>query len=399
MRIKGKEFSDWILPFGVLGMLVFLLAATSVRFIRQGNTEGFPPRSEESFSETGVDGIVDGSFQEVLGEWFTDNFFGHSAAVSLHNQINYSVFGDASERWVCGKDRYLFSAGQVEMYIQRKDKLWEPQDYEEYAKKVYKMQTALEAAGKAFVYILTPNKTEIYPERLPWRDRWILEHEVDKEKGSHNQLVEAFVRNGVHFYDCTEDILRMKEEADFDAFARTGHHWTFTACAEEMNAIFAGIQPWTPGITYPEVQVVGMSDEVCSYDLDILQSQKVWFGHNRDVVYRSPVIAYPKMSEEKVFWFGTSYGALFTIALYQGVDARAFERLAFQQYFTGLYVFDGEGISAEEFTEEDTPEDIGVMENIRNDDLLIMEQQADSGIYPTHVKFVDYVNACLEGLD
>ncbi len=35
------------------------------------------------------------------------------------------------------------------------------------------------------------------------------------------------------------------------------------------------------------------------------------------------------------------------------------------------------------------------MEHIRDNDLIVMEQQADSGIYPTHVKFVDYVNQAL----
>lgn len=394
--MKIKSFSDRVLPLGVMGLLCFLLAASGVRFIRSGEVSS---GVLDAFSETGTGGIFDGRVQEAWGEWFTDHFFGHSAAVSAHNQISYSLFGDASGNWICGKDWYLFSAGQVEKYIQVKEELWTPQEYDDYAKKVYKMQTALQAAGKEFVYILTPNKVEIYPEQLPWYHRFILEHGVDEAQGGHSCLTEAFDRNGVHYYDCTQDLLRIKEEADFDAFARTGHHWTLTACAQEMNAIFAGIGPATPGIAYPEIEVVGITDEICSYDLDILQAQKVWFGHNKDVHYQSPLIAYPKMSETKVYWFGTSYGALFTQAMYQGIDARAFKRLVFQQYFTGLYSFDEKGISASEFTAEDTPEDIGVMDNIWNNDLIIMEQQADSGVYPTHVKFVDYVNACLEGFN
>ena len=151
----------------------------------------------------------------------------------------------------------------------------------------------------------------------------------------------------------------------------------------------------TAGIDYPQINVVGISDEVCHYDLDILNTQNVLYKHNQDVRYQSPVIEYPKISDTNVYWFGTSYGALFTIAMYQGVEERAFDSLTFQQYFTGLFTFNEEGLLARDFTAEDTPEDIGVMEHIRDNDLIVMEQQADSGIYPTHIKFVDYVNEAL----
>lgn len=385
--MNTKKMSSYILPLGVLGLLLFLLTAT-VFHLACG---------EEAFLKTEPSGLMDGSLQKEWDAWFAEHFFGRSTAVSAHNQINYSIFGDASGKWICGKERWLFSMGQVENYLQMEGEIPGEAEYDAYAKKVARMQAALAEAGKDFAYILTPNKVEIYPEKLPWYARAILGREVVEGEGSHARLVEAFNRNGVHYYDTTKDIVQMKSEAGFDVFARTGHHWTFTACAKEMNSIFQGISPVTPNISYPQVNVVGITDELCTYDQDILNAQKVWFGHNRDIAYQSPLIAYPEISDTDVYWFGTSYGALFTIALYQGNEARAFNRLTFQQYFTGRYIFDGEGISAEEFTQEDTPEDIGVMENIGKSDLVIMEQQADSGIYPTHVKFVDYVNACLGG--
>lgn len=384
--MKTEKISRLIVPYGALGLLLFLLAATGWRLLH--NTEILP--------EAGMGKILDGTLQKEWDVWMTEHFFGRSGVVSAHNQIHYSLFGDASGNWICGKERYLFSRGQVENYLQMEGEVPEAQEYDDFARKVYRMQTSLERAGKEFVYILTPNKVEIYPEKLPWYAQMIARHETAESRGSHARLVDAFRKNGVHYYDTTQDILRMKEESEFDVFARTGHHWTFTACAREMNPLFEGMKPLTPGIDYPVVDVLGVTDEVCAYDLDILNAQKVWFGHNRDIAYQSPVLAYPKMSPSDVYWFGTSYGALFTIALYQAPEARAFDRLVFQQYFTGRYVFDGQGISAEEFTQEDTPEDIHVMENIQDGDLIIMEQQADSGIYPTHVKFVDYVLACLE---
>ena len=391
MKLKG--IYEKILPFGILGALCFLFLASLIRF-RPGNESSalkFTPYT----GEIGVKGILNGSFQEEWGKWFTNNFYGQSMAVSCRNQIKYSLFHDGSGGWICGKDRYLFSASQVERYLGRHEDEVATEEYEKCASNVSQLQTSLESAGKKFVYILTPNKVEIYPEYLPWYEQIIVRYGVDRKRSAHVRLVEAFDKYGVHYYDTTEDILRMKEEADFDAFAKTGHHWTFTACAAEMNAIFSGIGPMTAGIDYPQINVVGISDEVCHYDLDILNTQNVLYKHNQDVRYQSPVIEYPKISDTNVYWFGTSYGALFTIAMYQGVEERAFDSLTFQQYFTGLFTFNEEGLLAKDFTAEDTPEDIGVMEHIRDNDLIVMEQQADSGIYPTHVKFVDYVNQAL----
>jgi len=269
------------------------------------------------------------------------------------------------------------------------------EECEEFARKVLDMQTALQDAGKEFVYLLTPNKVEIYPEYLPWYEQVIIKHCYREEDSAHARLVRAFDKYKIHYYDTRKDMMDMKNQAEFDVFAKTGHHWTFTACAFEMNKIFEGISPMTPGIDYPQINVAGLSDELCHYDMDIINTQNVWVKHNEDVRYQSPVLEYPRISDTKVYWFGTSYGALFTIAMYQDVNARAFDRLAFQQYFTGLFVFDENGLSSAAFTEDNTPEDLKVMDNIWGDDLIVMEQQADSGIYPTHVKFVDYVTASL----
>lgn len=353
-------------------------------------------RGADSSSAPDMQAVADGTYQKQWEEWLGVSFFGRSAVESCHNQINYSIFRDASGEWVCGEDRYLFSKGQTRVYIQLPSAMYLPEDYDDYARKVARMQAALEGAGKKFVYLLTPTKVETYPEKLPWYDRLAAEHGPSRDESGHSLLVKAFETYGVHYYDCTEDILRMKDEGDLDIFYKTGHHWTLTACAAELNQIFDGIKSMTPGIEYPRVQVAQMVDDVGQYDLDIISGQKLWFNHNRDVHYESPVILYPQTSGAKVYWFGTSYGALFTDALYQDTDFRAFDRLAFQQYFTGLYIFDQNGTQVRGFTPEDTPEDVGVMENIWDNDLIVMEQQADSGIYPTHVKFVDYVNSCLE---
>ena len=35
---------------------------------------------------------------------------------------------------------------------------------------------------------------------------------VDRKRSAHVRLVEAFDKYGVHYYDTTEDILRMKED-------------------------------------------------------------------------------------------------------------------------------------------------------------------------------------------
>lgn len=48
------------------------------------------------------------------------------------------------------------------------------------------------------------------------------------------------------------------------------------------------------------------------------------------------------------------------------------------------------------YTAENLPSDLNIMNNLRNSDLLIMEQQGFEGLLPTHLKFVNYVNANID---
>lgn len=358
-----------------------------------------PVPSESPKQLATLDGFFDGSFQKEWESWFNENFPGHSDAVRLHNQIEYSVFCDGVDGWLQGKDGYLFSGGSSTYTDGSLAFIGRQSDYDEYAQKVFALQSNLAELGKEFVYLLTPIKAEIYFDRLPWNERLIADRYASRGTTMRDALIDAFDRFGVHYYDLTPDLRQMKEDnPDFDVFASTGHHWTLTAAASEMTTLFQALSRMTPPRLIPKLSVTGLSDQVFETDKDIINKFNV--DHIKTIhPYQKPVIAYEKQSDADVCLFGTSMSIEIVNALFTSASQRAFKRLVYFHYFTTTYFYDENGASSKSFNSDAKPEDENVLQYIKDSDLVLMESQALTGIPGTHVKFLDYVNENIDKIE
>lgn len=383
-----------------LFVVVCLLNLLILYFLR--SDERTPLREAASSQAPGqaatLSGFFDGSFQKRWEAWFSENFPGHADAVRLHNQIEYSVFCDGVGGWLQGKDGYLFSSG-TEYADGPFALVGQQSDYDEYAQKVFALQTNLEKLGKDFVYLLTPTKAEIYPDKLPWNERLIAGRYASGGRTLRDAMTDAFERFGVHYYDMTPDIRRMREsDPEFDVFTTTGHHWTLTAVAHEINALFEAIRPMTPHMTYPKIAVNGLFERLFEVDEDIIRSFNV---SNRKLTrpYQMPEIAYERQTGESVYLFGTSMSLEIANALFTSASQRAFDRLVYAHYFTTTTTYDENGVNARSFNRDTKPEEENVMQHIKESDLVIMESQALSELPDTHVRFLDYVNGNIDKID
>lgn len=388
-----KKYVQYVIPIISFCFLGCLLVMFIFRMADRGELIGVA--SVEYPSEISIRTLNNGKFQEDFGKWMSDNFFGHTKIVKIHNQIEYGLFGDGSGDWIQGKDRYLYSKEQTFGYTGgARSNTTNAEEYEAYAQSIYTLQENLKKQGKEFFYLVNPTKAQIYPEKLPWYEKIIAGHYAEDADSAERCLIRAFEKYGVNYYDTTEDLIKMRSSVDYDVFASTGHHWTFTAAANELNKLFDSMSFRTPSILYPKINIE-VSDEFYNTDKDILYLQNVVYPVSSRR-YTLPVIEYSNVSNNAVYLFGTSYGWEIADSLYRSAGRYAFRNLTYQQYFTHLTRYNKDGIDQTLYTQDNQPSDLKIMQGIRDSDLVIMEQPGVLQVPETHKKFVDYVNSYID---
>ncbi|MCR5720579.1 MAG: hypothetical protein K6F84_08435 [Lachnospiraceae bacterium] len=402
----GKNKSKalfYIMPVVLLGTVIFIQLCTLIKLPEKRELNNVTLASFPE--EKSLKAFMDGSFQKQLDSWLGDHFYGHTNAVMVHNQVDYSIFKDASGNVAQGKEGYLYIKDQTPLYVSGKktnDNTWD--DYLSYAGKLKNLQDILNANNKDFVLLLTPIKAEIYPDKLPWYFKLLNKKYSDKENAIHDTFVRALKECGVNYYDVTDDLKKMRDEVDFEVFSKTGQHWTLTAAAYEMNSIFDRFEDMSEFTKYPRVDVVDVNDGIFAIDKDLLDMQNVFWYKEADR-YTKPVVKYTK-SDDSIYIFGTSYIHEIWHSLY-GVDETgkdlAFNSITAQQYFVSVTDVSEKGANTTFFSEGEDPYDLGITRRLKNSSLLLMEQCGAFGVTDhiagINTRFVDYLTGVFDGED
>ena len=393
MKKFAVLFDRYMIPVSFISFLMCLLGAFVFRF---ANTTALVGVTSTSYlPNISFDTVLDGTYQLSFSKWLSDNFYKYTEIVKCHNQIEYGVFGDGIGDWIQGEDGYLFSKSQTYTYVGGDHaNINTYEQYLEYASTIAEVQELLKEDGKDFIFLITPIKAEIYPEYIPWYEKMILKRHGNGENSARKMLIRALEEFGVDYYDVTQDLIEMRKNEEFDVYSKTGQHWTLTATATEMNTIMEQFEKLSTFTKYPRVNVVDIKEQLFGVDKDILDLQNVIYPKVADK-YTSPLLEM-EFSDDSAFLFGTSFGWEMADSFYTCENVRAWDELVYQQYFTHLSTYGEEGAYTKKYSSNNTSDDLGVMRNIKNSNVIIMEQQAQLGIMETHKKFIDYVNEQLK---
>lgn len=385
MKKIMTKLSNCILPLGVTAYVSFFLLLLILHIPNETKLTGISLTEYPEAPQ--LSSVMDGSFQDALGKWITDHFYGYPTAVSAHNQIRYSVFQDGTGVYSQGKEGYVFDTNQSLEYVRGERNVIDYAAYDDYALKVSIMQMQLENLGKEFLYILDPVKAEVFEDKLPWRLQVLSERYAKDGNLQMKAMTDAFDKYGVHYYVTTNDLIAMRNQTDYPVFCKTGHHWTSTAAAFEMSAMFRQLRESGAYTSLPEIEVTGISDEVFETDLDAINSFNIKYYQTSE--FTSPIVRY-ESTENKAFMFGTSFGCEIAEAFYRSPDNRAFDEFTFMHYFTHRMTYNEYGEETIRFTQDSDINETDILNRVSESTLIIMEQQA--GLKDTHQKFVDYLN-------
>lgn len=322
--------------------------------------------------------LMSGIWQSETDDYYKVNFPFRSWFVRVNNQFLYLIGGKINDVIIPGREGWLYSdeyvmSNFIEISEQNKTIL------QDYAKKVKKAQEKLNKQGKKLVYIITPNKVEIYPEHLPMRF-----YELSKKRGQiHNNydyLKEQLTKNGVSFVDAT--MILKNDNKKIPMFCKTGIHWNYYAAALCASEVFGQIN-------HGEAPTISVSrtQEPYGTQMDVYFLSNILFGE-KDKDYYTVEMKYPEISsneKKSVLEMGTSFSEELSEAFLEN-EICIWREYTRYQYFNLKTSYKGDKVIHEsgDFYNDDLKNDIA------NADVIIIENNS-SYVPDSHIKFVDYV--------
>ena len=149
--MKVKKILKTIYVVGIFGLLIAIGIKT---FVGKSNS----PAKEEKvkFKPSSYT-----SFCNEFDKYFSANFGFRSRFISMNNIVKYNVFKQSGEdNVIAGRDGWLFYNSALHDYIG--EDVLSDEEIIKIADYVEAISEKCEKAGKKFVFVIAPNKMEIY---------------------------------------------------------------------------------------------------------------------------------------------------------------------------------------------------------------------------------------------
>ncbi len=215
----------------ILYVAVFLLAlclpAPMMPFFR--NDPGLEKKAMEEFPAYVSDGRLNQQFSDQFESWFSDSFPMRASFLTASNLLKGELLHEETSNVIDGKDGWLFFSSEAADYMDT-----EPMTEDElcaFAVTLSLLQERTEQNGGHFVFAGVPNKSSVYPEKMPERYR--------QGKESNLQRIQPVLsRYGVNFTDLLGLMAEHREEG---LYHRRDSHWNYRGALLGADAILKSI--------------------------------------------------------------------------------------------------------------------------------------------------------------
>lgn len=270
----------------------------------------------------------DGSFQESLQNYMNDQIGLFPFFIRLHNQIEYSFFGNIyTGNVVAGKENYLFEKQYINSYF-GKDFMG-MEKIHRIGDKLIQLQDTLEKMDKILVYCLATGKANYYPEHLPYTQ--------PLDTTNTEMLTREFERRGINHINFTPWFLEMKDTLGHLLFPQYGIHWSHFSTILVTDSLVKFIEAKT-GWDLPNIKITdrNISTPARYFDNDIANSLNLFSDP------QPPAMAYPsfewdkpKKTHKKILLVGDSFGWDLFENLRLGKDC--FDEMQFWFYYQSAH--------------------------------------------------------------
>ena len=220
--LQEKTYKRLFLLFMGILLLPVILQVTHIPPIRK--LEGYTQPIEKV--SPNCNSIMDGSYQQYLDESAAAHFGGRSFYVRCYNQFMYSVFHEVTNNnIVIGKNGEMFLKQYTDDVsgITLKEKFSTADSAKLAARqniiRTLELIDSLKAHDIAFLVVLAPSKTAIYPEWLPDS---IHPHNFCLQK----EYAALFQENNIPHIDFIPIFNTLKKSEKYPLYTKYGTHWS-----------------------------------------------------------------------------------------------------------------------------------------------------------------------------
>lgn len=324
--------------------------------------------------EASLSSWFDGSYQEQTEAYLKDHFGFRPYFVRLHNQINYSLFGEiAAKSVVRGKDGYLFEENYLKAYYGM-DHVGD-EVIEQETTKLKQVQDSLAKKGISLLVVLAPGKGSFYPEYFP--EEW---KGLEKRATNYDSYKRTFKEKGVHFIDLKAWFSKMKHKSPYPLYPKAGIHWSKYGEYLAADSLLRYLN-MNMGLNCGSIELgsIETSAENRDGDYDI--------GEGANLLFQLPTypMAYPNYSfitkgeTDRVLVVSDSY--------YWGLFNKG---ISLHCFGNGQFWFYNEGIYPDSYEKPITVKDISVVNEVNKNKAVIL-MTTDANLFRFPYGFVDRI--------
>lgn len=158
------------------------------------------------------------NFTQKFDSYFSENFGLRGTLVEWNNRLKYALLRQSGEDSViAGRDGWLFYEGALHDFTGKN--LLSDDEIQEIADNIKAAQDYANSEGAEFVFVVAPNKMEIYGENMPY---YCVE---SGEDGNYEHLMAALEERGVNYTDLKAELRSAAKASALPIYHKLDSHW------------------------------------------------------------------------------------------------------------------------------------------------------------------------------
>ena len=317
----------------------------------------------------------EGNYQIQEQDYLNQNIGFRNFFVRLYNQLHYTLYNQArAKEVVIGKDDYLYEEKYNKAYMGR-DFIGEDKIREK-VKKIKGISDILRRKGIDLIILLAPGKGSFYPEFIPEKY-----HPKNRTTTNYEVYKRALTEAGIHLLDFHSWFRKMKTNAPYPLFPKTGIHWSKYGEVLAADSLINYINSIQKEKQIPQLLIsdIETSSKMRGTDDDIEKGMNLLF-EIEDLPMGYPhfqIQVDSNSNQPKVLTVADSY--------YWGMFNWGLSRDAFNE---GQFWFYNKQIYPESFTNPVNVDDINMVEEVEKNDVVIL-LSTDANLYKFGFGFID----------
>jgi hypothetical protein len=323
----SKERTNNLLVAGISLVLLLQLLQYSFKFSTERPLQGAVTLEQDvNFS---IAGWKNEDYQSGKEKYLNQAFGFRNYLVRLNNQLYFSLFNIAKAKGVVvGKDGYLFEETYINDYTGAS--FVGQQRINDVVRRLTAIDSIFKKENKMLAVVLTPGKATFYPEYIPDHFNRV------NDSTNYKRYREAFLSSGIHFIDFNSYFLSLKGTTLFPIYPKTGIHWSdygAVLAMDSLNNYLGAVRDYDPVEIY--WTEYNQNDSISDIDADIEDGMNILFDIQKPR-YRYPLLQYDDYGSRrpKVMVVGDSF---YRNIFFRGISDKVFDSPGFGYYFKEMH--------------------------------------------------------------